>query len=187
MKMNAGPNWLWLLNLGVPLILLAFAYGCGGTAMLGGETLHPAITALEGRPLAARLASRWDPSAQLVKVEGGNVLRNGRLAEKPDSVWIYTFSRPLDGAFYEVRRDGRGTVDAGPKVEYREQSLWEEALETWRVDSPVVAAHVSRGGLPVSEAFGMELGRDGVWRVSVEDGLSVLEMQIDARTGKRLL
>ena len=187
MTSNGGLKWIWFLMLGVPFMLLAFAYGCGGKALVGGDSLHPAITALEGRPLAERLASGWDSSAQLVKVEGSKVLRNGRLAEKPESVWVYTFSRPLDGAFYEVRRDGRGTVDAAPKAQYREQSLWEEALETWRIDSPVVAAHVSRGGMPVGEAFGMELTRDGVWRVSVEDGISVLEMQIDARTGKRVL
>ena len=186
MKMNAGLNWLWLLNLGVPLMLLAVAYGCGGTAMLGGDSLHPAITALEGRPLAQRLASRWDPAARLVKVEGGRVLHNGRLAQKPDSVWVYTFSRPQDELFYEVRRDGRGTVDAGPKQDYQVQSLWEEALDAWQVDSPVVAAHVVRAELPVGEAFGMELTRDGVWRVSAEGGTALLEMQIDARTGKRL-
>lgn len=187
MTTNGGLNWAWFLNLGVPLMLLAFAYGCGGEAFVGGDSLHPAATALEGRPMAERLASRWDASARLVKVEGWKVKRNGRLAEKADSVWVYTFSRPLDGSYYEVRRDGRGTVDAGPPQDYQVQSLWEEALESWQVDSPVVAAHVTQGQLPVGEVFGMELTRDGVWRVSADDGTMLLEMQVDARTGKRLL
>lgn len=187
MTTNESLNGVWFLTLGVPLMLLAFAYGCGGSALLGGEPLLPAATALEGRPLAERLASRWDHSARLVKVEGSRVLLNGRLAEKPDSVWVYTFSRPLDGAFYEVKRDGRGTVDAAPRPELHAQSLWEEPLDMWQVDSPVVAAHVSRGELPVGEAFGMELTRDGVWRVSAEDGTFQHEIQIDARTGRRIL
>lgn len=187
MATNGGLNWAWFLNLGVPLMLLGFAYGCGGEAFVGGEALQSAVTALEGRPSAERLASHWDASARLVKVEGWRVARNGRLAENPDSVWVYTFSRPQDEAFYEVRRDGRGTVDAGPKTEIQVQSLWEEAFDDWQVDSPVVAAHVAKEGLPIGETFGMELTRDGVWRVSAEDGTSLREMHIDARTGKRIL
>lgn len=187
MSSNGGLNWVWFLTLGVPLMLLGFAYGCGGTAFIGGEPLRPAATALEGRLLAERMASRWDTSAHLVRVEGWGVNRNGRLAEKPESAWVYTFSRPQDGAYYEVKRDGRGTVDAGPKVEPQLQSLWEEPIDDWQVDSPAVAAHVMRNALPVGETFGMELTRDGVWRVSVDDGALLVEMHIDAKTGKRLL
>ena len=187
MMTNEGLNGIWFLTLGVPVILLAFAYGCGGTAWLSGEPLYPAATALEGRPLAERMASRWDGTARLVKVEGARVGRNGRLAERPDSVWVYTFIRPVDGVFYEVRRDGRGTVDAGPRPTYRTQSLWEDPLESWRIDSPVVAAHVAREGLPVGDSINMELTQEGAWRVSAEDGRSLLEIQIDARTGRRIL
>jgi|GEM_PF-2688092 len=187
MMTNEGLNGVWFLTLGVPVMLLAFAYGCGGTAWLSGEPLVPAVTALEGRPLAERMASRWDGTARLVKVEGARVARNGRLAERPDSVWVYTFIRPVDGLFYEVRRDGRGTVDAGPKSTYHAQSLWEDAIESWRIDSPVVAAHVLREGLPVGEALNMELTLEGAWRVSAEDGKFLLEIQIDARTGRRIL
>ena len=154
---------------------------------MSGEPLRPATTALEGRPLAERLATHWDASARLVGVEGWRVRRDGRLAAKPDSVWVYTFSRPGDGAYYEVRRDGRGTVDAGPKADYRAQSLWEEPIASWQVDSPAVAEQVLKAALPLGEAFGMELTRDGVWRVSAEDGTRFFEMQIDANTGKRLL
>lgn len=187
MATNEGLNGVWFLTLGVPVMLLAFAYGCGGSAWLSGEPLVPAATALEGRSLAERMASRWDGTARLVKVEGARIRRNGRLAEHPDSVWVYTFIRPVDGAFYEVRRDGRGTVDAGPKPSYRVQSLWEDPLDSWQVDSPVVAAHVLRAELPVGEAIGMELTHDGVWRVSAEDGRFLHDLQIDARTGRRIL
>ena len=187
MRKIDGLGWAWFLNLGIPLMLIAFAYGCGGEAFVSGEPLRPATTALEGRALAEKLASHWDGSARLVGVEGWRVRRDGRLAEKPDIVWVYTFSRPQDGAYYEVRRDGRGTVDAGPKEEYRTQSLREEPIATWQVDSPAVAEQVLQAALPVGEAFGMELTRDGVWRVSAEDGTRLFEVQIDARTGRRIL
>jgi hypothetical protein len=168
-------------------MLLGFAYGCGGEAFIGGEPLQPASTALEGRRLAEGLASRWDASARLVAVAGWRVRRDGRLAEKPSSLWVYTFSRPADGSFYEVRRDGRGTVDAGPVVALRGQSLWEEPIDLWWVDSPAVAAQVMQAQVPVGEELEMQLTRDGVWRVSAEDGWFLREIQIDARTGKRIL
>jgi hypothetical protein len=187
MGAKGGLGWAWFLNLGVPLMVLGVAYGCGGVAFLGGEAMRPASTALEGRKLASGLASRWDASAQLVRVEGWRVRRNGRLAEKPDSLWVYTFSRPGDGDFYEVRRDGRGTVDAGPASEFQGQALWEEPIESWRIDSPAVAEQALGAELPVGEEFHMQLTRDGVWRVGVEDGQFLHEIEVDARTGKRVL
>lgn len=187
MRTKGTLSWAFFLNLGVPLTLLAFAYGCGGVAFIGGEALHAASTALEGRAVAARLAQRWDAQASLVGVEGVRVRRDGRLAEKSDSLWIYRFSRPTDGAFYEVRRDGRGTVDAGPRMSWGTQGIWQEGLEGWRVDSPAVAAEVTRARLPVVAEFGMQLMQDGVWRVSAEDGRYLWELQIDARTGRRIL
>lgn len=187
MQEKSQLRWAWFLNLGVPLIALAFAYGCGGVVFLGGEPLHPASTAIEGRGLAEGLAKRWDEGASLVGVEGVRVKRDGRLAENPTSLWIYTFSRPTDGGRYEVRRDGRGTVDASPQASWSGQSLWEEGLDGWKVDSPAVAAEVARAQLPVAETFGMQLARDGVWRVSGEDGTALRELQIDARTGRRIL
>jgi hypothetical protein len=168
-------------------MLLGFAYGCGGEAFIGGEPLRPASTALEGRKLAEGLASRWDASARLVAVAGWRVRRDGRLSEKPSSLWVYTFSRSADGAYYEVRRDGRGTVDAGPVAVVRGQVLWEEPIDAWRVDSPAVAEQVLRAQVPVGEELEMQLTRDGVWRVSAEDGRFLREIQIDAATGRRIL
>ncbi len=184
---KAGLGWVWFQNLGIPLMLLGVSHGCGGEASLIGEPLRPAITALEGRGTATDLASRWDDQAQLVGVAGWKVRRDGRLAEIPDSQWVYTFSRPQDGRFYEVRRDGRGTLDAGPKATVSGQSLWEEALDQWSVDSPAVAEQVVKARLPAGETMDMQLMRDGVWRVSAEDGISLREIQIDARTGRRIL
>lgn len=78
MATRSGLFWAWGLNLGLPAILLALAYGCGGKAYLVGERLHPESTALEGRRLAEGLAAAWDGSARLVGVEGWRVRRDGR-------------------------------------------------------------------------------------------------------------
>lgn len=187
MRNQDGLGWAWFMNLVVPLMVLAFAYGCGGTATLRAPALHPESTALEGKSLASQLAARWDSQARLVSVEGWRVKRDGRLALQPDSLWVYTFRRVEDGAFYEVRQDGRGTIDAGPKEGLQAQSLWEEALDGWEIDSPAVTAVIGQSELPLGERLDMQLTRDGVWRVSADDGKFVRELQIDARTGRRIL
>ena len=154
---------------------------------MNGEPLRPASTALEGRKHAEGLASRWDGTAKLVGVAGWRVRRDGRLAVTSDSLWVYTFRRPGDGAYFEVRRDGRGTVDAGQVAALQVQELWEDPVGGWRVDSPVVAEQVNRAQLSVGEELEMQLTQDGVWRVNVEDGQFLGEIWIDARTGRRLL
>lgn len=187
MRTKGTLSWAWLLNLGTPLTLLAFAYGCGGLAFIERTSLHPASTALEGRKLAVDLAQRWDAQASLAGVEGVRVRRDGRLAERSDSLWIYVFSRPADGMRYEVRRDGRGTVEAGPRAPWGAQNRGAEGLDGWKVDSIAVAAELTRAQLPVTGEIGMQLTQDGVWRVSGEDGKYLWEVQIDARTGRRIL
>lgn len=187
MQERAGLGWAWFMNLVVPLMVLAFVYGCGGTATLRAPALHPESTALEGKSLASQLATRWNPQARLISVEGWRVKRDGRLSSQPDSLWVYTFRSLGDGAFYEVRQDGRGTVDAGPKEPLQTQSIWEEMLDGWAIDSPAVAAMALQSSLSIGEQLDMQLTQDGVWRLSADDGKFVQELQIDARSGKRLL
>ncbi|MNT51628.1 hypothetical protein D3C72_1886050 [compost metagenome] len=50
-----------------------------------------------------------------------------------------------------------------------------------------MAAKAIEAQLPIGESLDMQLTRDGVWRVSAEDGQFLREIQIDAGTGRRLL
>lgn len=182
MQTAGGLGWAWFLNLGIPLMVLGIAYGCGGVATLSRDPVSTVCTALEGRPHAVVLAQRWDASAALVGVRGVRVRWDGRLAAKPDSAWVYRFRRPGDGMVFEVRRDGRGKVDARPKSRPGDEELEDAAIAPWRVDSPAVAAHASRALLAAGSGLSMYLSQDGIWRVSVEEG----EIWVDARSGLRL-
>lgn len=191
---------VWFLSLGVPLLLVGLVFGCGGhatliqslsrpgrTVALDAEPVRPSATAIEGRSAAVSLAARWNAQARLIRVDGWNVRLDGRLADSTRSSWVYTFHQPTDGMYFQVKLDGRGTVIGQPTVTPFSQSLWTEPLDRWLVDSPAVAKMVGDVRLPVGDDMDLQLTRDGVWRLSGEDGQFTWELQIDASTGRRIL
>lgn len=196
---NDGLGLVWFMNLGIPLLVLGFAYGCGGQAVImkslprGERPLlldtptRPAATSLEGLPPAYGLAKRWNSLAQLIRVDGLNVQPDGRLAEASASRWVYAFHRRSDDRMLEVSLDGHGTLVGQPMAPSRKPAGFEEPLDDWRIDSPFVAKQVELAQLPVGEDLDMQLTRDGVWRVLADDGQSLREIQVDASTGRRLL